>query len=296
MSQVSSDSHSLPNKADDELDAYEYRLLGHYTRACAESEDSICHEGTRELAEACQMSTGKVVYARRQLRDKGYITFQMGRGDQPISVSITAERSPHEQRVVEAGDAVQDANESVHPVNDTVHEPPSVHVVNANEPENADNLARAVTSSTESFKHLSTKDKSLKDKKTSTTALVSQIANHPIWKAYSDGYPEIKPRIQAATAATTWNAIQILQGGIDKGEFALEDITETVRWQLGRARRVKYFITYVDADLPDYKAFKAASHENSKPRAAPLAFPSAKPVPQAASTSAGAPNLRSNRG
>jgi hypothetical protein len=64
--------HILPNLADEELDPYQYRLLGHYVRVCG-AQNKICRESTRTTAEKCQMSHAMVIKTRRQLVELGYL-------------------------------------------------------------------------------------------------------------------------------------------------------------------------------------------------------------------------------
>lgn len=59
--------HMMLNMADDDLDVYEYRLLGHYIRV------GETFEGTRTTAKKTKMSLGKVVSTRNALEQKGYI-------------------------------------------------------------------------------------------------------------------------------------------------------------------------------------------------------------------------------
>lgn len=63
-------THLIPNDADDALDPFEYRLLGHYKRV------GHTNEKVRDTAKACQMSTGKVIAAREALSQLGYITYE----------------------------------------------------------------------------------------------------------------------------------------------------------------------------------------------------------------------------
>ena len=65
--------HVMLNMADDDLDPYAYRLLGHYQRVCG-ANNTPCTETTRETAQRCQMSASKVVSVRRDLAEKGWIT------------------------------------------------------------------------------------------------------------------------------------------------------------------------------------------------------------------------------
>lgn len=63
--------HVLPNMYDDDLNPYEYRLIGHYKRV------GISWEGTRKIAKTCQMSVGMVTKARKSLEAKGLIRIEM---------------------------------------------------------------------------------------------------------------------------------------------------------------------------------------------------------------------------
>lgn len=64
--------HVMLNMADDELNPYEYRLLGHYRRVCG-AQNVPCTEGTRKTAERCKMSAGKVSETRAALAAAGWI-------------------------------------------------------------------------------------------------------------------------------------------------------------------------------------------------------------------------------
>lgn len=57
---------------DDDLDPYEYRLLGHYRRVCGEN-GGKCTQSTRTIAGITRMSTGKVSNARKRLAALGRI-------------------------------------------------------------------------------------------------------------------------------------------------------------------------------------------------------------------------------
>lgn len=61
----------IPHMADDDLDPYEYRLYGHYIRACGHTGASM--ESARVTAKITKMSVGKVSEARRELARFGYI-------------------------------------------------------------------------------------------------------------------------------------------------------------------------------------------------------------------------------
>lgn len=62
--------HIVLHIADDQLDPYEYRLLGHYIRV------GRCWESVRTTAEICQMSTMKVCETRDRLAEKGWIEIE----------------------------------------------------------------------------------------------------------------------------------------------------------------------------------------------------------------------------
>lgn len=71
-SQQPSYFHMLPNIADEELDPYEYRLLGHYLRV-AGGNNRLCFESIRTTAEKCKMSHPMVLEARKRLAELGYV-------------------------------------------------------------------------------------------------------------------------------------------------------------------------------------------------------------------------------
>lgn len=60
--------HQMLNMADDDLDPYEYRLLGHYIRV------GKCKQGLAKIAKTTRMSKAKVIETRAALETKGYIT------------------------------------------------------------------------------------------------------------------------------------------------------------------------------------------------------------------------------
>lgn len=63
--------HAMLNMYDDDLDPYEYRLIGHYKRV------GLTYEGTRKTATKCKMSVGMVAKARQALLEKGLIAIEM---------------------------------------------------------------------------------------------------------------------------------------------------------------------------------------------------------------------------
>lgn len=63
----------VPNWVDSlDLTPYAFRLYIHLLRT-AQREGGVSYETTRELADACSMSTGTVSKAKRELKDKGLI-------------------------------------------------------------------------------------------------------------------------------------------------------------------------------------------------------------------------------
>ena len=64
--------HFMLNMADDDLDVYEYRLLGHYRRVCG-ANNNPCTESVEETARKIKMSTGKVSQTRQSLKKKRWI-------------------------------------------------------------------------------------------------------------------------------------------------------------------------------------------------------------------------------
>ena len=95
--------HELPHLYDDELDPYQYRMMGHYVRV------GECWEGLRTTAKKCKMSLGKAQATRQWLADNGWIN--MVENDDHIGVTVTpvdrwqenltkhSKCSPHEQGV-----------------------------------------------------------------------------------------------------------------------------------------------------------------------------------------------------
>lgn len=107
---------------DDDLDAYQYRLLGHYRRVCGANRGK-CTESTKTTATVTKMSTGKVSAVRKQLAELGRINLDIKRAgttitlrdcwrenilrySQPSPDENPVERSPHEQGVHHMNDSV----------------------------------------------------------------------------------------------------------------------------------------------------------------------------------------------
>lgn len=68
---------------DDDLDPYQYRLLGHYRRVCGVNGD--CTESIRKTADKTRMSTGKVSTVRRELVKLGRIRVE----EKPDGIRVT---------------------------------------------------------------------------------------------------------------------------------------------------------------------------------------------------------------
>lgn len=110
--------HILLNMADDDLNPFQYRLLGHYRRVCGEN--GTCFEATPTTARITRMSVGKVVATRRELEELGYVTIEKRGAQDSLVIRLTdrmaenvarySKRSPHEH-----------TDASVHHMNGTVH-------------------------------------------------------------------------------------------------------------------------------------------------------------------------------
>lgn len=113
--------HILLNMADDDLDPYQYRLLGHYRRVCGES--GACWESTRTTAKICKMSAGKVSSTRRELAECGYLNIEY-RGDETCRITLIDRMSENIERYSKRSpdEHVHSMNASVHEVNNPVHE------------------------------------------------------------------------------------------------------------------------------------------------------------------------------
>jgi DnaD/phage-associated family protein len=59
--------------ADDDLDPFEYRLLGHYIRVCGMKGNGVCRQSVRTVADVTHMSIPKVIATRNALLEKGWI-------------------------------------------------------------------------------------------------------------------------------------------------------------------------------------------------------------------------------
>jgi DNA-binding MarR family transcriptional regulator len=134
--------HIMLNMDDDDLDPYEYRLLGHYRRRCG-ADGGKCNEGMRGIAKHCRMSIGKVSETRAALVEKGYIRVESRGEHESDHVYIVDKMSENVARyssepkqvkpvpVHEVNGGVHEVNGGVHEVNGGVHEVNGgVHEVN----------------------------------------------------------------------------------------------------------------------------------------------------------------------
>lgn len=154
------------------------------------------------------------------------------------------------------------SNETVTPYNETVTL--SNGSVTSKSPIRDFQVTKSDTPITES-----TTESTSKHTQKTTNALVTQIQNHPVWQAYCAAYPDAKPRIDPRTAFATLNTLSILQEHVAANDYSLLDITDLVRWKLSAGRKVRYFVSYVDDDMPDFKAYQLAFIGNTHPRASP---------------------------
>lgn len=81
----------IPHMADDDLDIFEYRLFGHYTRVCGQ--DGRCYQSVETIRGITKMSPSAIKKARTGLQEKGFITVAIPDGaarnrGENISVSL----------------------------------------------------------------------------------------------------------------------------------------------------------------------------------------------------------------
>ncbi len=113
--------HVMLNMDDDELDPFEYRLLGHYRRACG-ARNVPCIESTRTTAQICRMSVGKVSQTRQALVAGGWIELQED-GNRLIVTLVDRMRENVARYAACSGDERSaekpaDNSQNVHQVND----------------------------------------------------------------------------------------------------------------------------------------------------------------------------------
>jgi hypothetical protein len=118
--------HMMLNMADDDLDPYEYRLLGHYRRVCGEN-GNPCEELTRVTAAICHMSTGTISKTRKALESKGWIELTYvdvpGTNLKTIHVSLVDRwRENVERYTSDREPRTGSPHEPVHKVNGSPHE------------------------------------------------------------------------------------------------------------------------------------------------------------------------------
>jgi hypothetical protein len=112
--------HQMLNMADDDLDPYAYRLLGHYIRVDG------CWETVRTTALVTRMSVGKVVKTRNALQDGGWINVELSEHDTYLITVIdrmkeNVERYERLAREKKARSRGEHALNGVHEVNNDVH-------------------------------------------------------------------------------------------------------------------------------------------------------------------------------
>lgn len=112
--------HQMLNMADDDLDPYAYRLLGHYIRVDG------CWETVRTTALVTRMSVGKVVKTRNALQDSGWINVELSEHDTYLITVIdrmkeNVERYEKLAREKKARSRGEHALNGVHEVNNDVH-------------------------------------------------------------------------------------------------------------------------------------------------------------------------------
>ncbi|MBK8138380.1 MAG: hypothetical protein IPK52_21630 [Chloroflexi bacterium] len=142
--------HFMLNMADDDLDPYEYRLLGHYRRVCGMN--GTCTQSVRDIAKACKMSRGMVTKTRDKLAAGGWITARRNveNGlDKGYTVKLIDRMRENTERYAAAKDAHQAQTEGVHTVDTCPPGGGGVHQVkqrinkNKNQPTNTSHAGKA---------------------------------------------------------------------------------------------------------------------------------------------------------
>lgn len=80
----------IPHMADDDLDIFEYRLFGHYTRVCGQ--DGRCYQSVETIRGITKMSPSAIKKARVSLQEKGFITVAIPDGksrNQGMNISVS---------------------------------------------------------------------------------------------------------------------------------------------------------------------------------------------------------------
>lgn len=122
--------HIMLNMYDDDLDPYQYRLLGHYRRVCGAG--GSCYEATSKTADICKMSIRKIKSTRKELQDLGCINIEPQKGSTLIitiadKMADNVNRYHKEVHEVHEGRAsgAQGGVHEVHPKNNHIEEEPS---------------------------------------------------------------------------------------------------------------------------------------------------------------------------
>lgn len=92
--------HIILNMADDDLDPFEYRLLGHYRRVCGD--DGYCNEAIETTAKRCRMSLAKARTTRKALRKQGYIRFDDKTAGVTLNVTLVNRMEENVKRYTES--------------------------------------------------------------------------------------------------------------------------------------------------------------------------------------------------
>jgi hypothetical protein len=114
--------HYMLNMADDDLDPYEYRLLGHYRRVCGLG--GQCTQSVRDIAAMCRMSAGMVTKTREKLAKGGWITARRLKekgADIGYIVTVIDRMKENTERYADKAKGVHVVNTPVHDVNTGVH-------------------------------------------------------------------------------------------------------------------------------------------------------------------------------
>lgn len=110
--------HMMLNMAEDDLDPFEYRLLGHYIRWAGHG--GIEKEGIRETAKKTKMSVAKVRAARSGLASKGYVSVKESTVDdqkesKPTEVTVIDRWQENIARYTPVSDLARGVSDLTHP-------------------------------------------------------------------------------------------------------------------------------------------------------------------------------------
>lgn len=109
--------HQIPNMADEDLNPYQYRLLGHFIRVCGV--DGVCWQSTETIAAITHMSRGKVSQVRRELETMGYIHYGQSNAG-TIEVRVMDRWRENEARFSKGN--IHQVKADVHTMNPSVHD------------------------------------------------------------------------------------------------------------------------------------------------------------------------------